>query len=263
MSSFFGRKMKPRDEKIYGLIGYPLTHSFSQTFFNQKFASERINARYINFEIPDISDFMEVFSEYPAIAGLNVTIPYKQQVIPYLQGLDPLAERVGAVNVIRIERGKAENDFRLIGYNSDVAGFMNSIRPMLKPCHKRALVLGSGGASRAVCCGLEDLGVKPLVVSRTPREGMISYEGITPEIMAEHKVIVNTTPLGMYPHTDECPPIPYQLMDSDFLCYDLLYNPDVTLFMKKSAEAGAEVKNGLEMLLLQAFESWEIWTGRR
>ena len=236
MGSFFGKKVRREDEKIYGLIGFPLSHSFSQTFFNQKFETEHINARYINFEIPDISDFMEIFSEYPSIAGLNVTIPYKQLVIPYLQGLDPLG---------------------------DVAGFANSIRPLLKPCHKGALVLGSGGASRAVCVALEDLGLKTLVVSRTPREGMISYSDITPAIMDEYKVIVNTTPLGMYPHTDRCPDIPYDLINSDFLCYDLLYNPDVTLFMKKSAEHGAKTKNGLEMLLLQAFESWEIWTGRR
>lgn len=264
MENFFGKKMKSQEEKIYGLIGFPLIHSFSQTFFNQKFKAEKINARYMNFEIPDIGDFMEVLAEYPAIEGLNVTIPYKTQVIPYLTDVDPVAQRIGAVNVIQVIRnGKNENDFKLIGFNSDIAAFVNSIRPMLKPCHREALVLGSGGASRAVCCGLEDLGVKPLVVSRTPREGMISYSDITPEIMDTHKVVVNTTPLGMYPHVDECPDIPYDLMNGDFLCYDLLYNPDVTLFMKKSAENGAVVKNGLEMLLLQAFESWEIWTGRR
>ena len=140
--------------------------------------------------------------------------------------------------------------------------FANSIKPLLKPFHKGALVLGSGGAAKAVCCGLEDLGVKPLVVSRTRREGAVTYGDLTPEIMESHKVIVNTTPLGMYPHVDECPDIPYEFLTSEFLCYDLLYNPDVTLFMKRSAEYGAEVKNGLEMLLLQAFESWEIWNSR-
>lgn len=263
MRNFFGKKTKSQDEKIYGLIGFPLSHSFSQNFFNQKFTSEGINARYINFEIPDIGDLMEVFSEYPALSGLNVTLPYKTQIIPYLHDLDPVARRIGAVNVVQIQRGKNDNDFKLIGFNSDIVGFVNSIRPLLKPCHRGALVLGSGGASRSVCCGLEDLGIRPLVVSRTPREGMISYDDITPEVMAEHKVIVNTTPLGMYPHVDECPKLPYELMDSDYLCYDLLYNPDTTLFMKRSMEYGAETKNGLEMLLLQAFESWEIWTSRR
>ncbi len=255
--------MKQKDEKLYGLIGYPLIHSFSQTFFNQKFQAEGINARYVNFEIPDIGDFMEVLAENPNLDGLNVTIPYKQQVMAYLDDVDPVAQRIGAVNVIQINRGKSDNDFKLVGFNSDIVGFVNSIRPLLKPCHKGALVLGSGGAAKAVCCGLEDLGVKPLVVSRTKRDGVITYDEITPEIMETHKVIVNTTPLGMYPHVDECPAIPYNLLDADFLCYDLLYNPDVTLFMKKSEAQGATVKNGLEMLLHQAFESWEIWTARK
>lgn len=255
--------MKETGMRIYGLIGYPLIHSFSKTFFNQKFEAEGINARYMNFELPDIGDLMEVLAEYPEIEGLNVTIPYKQQILPYLNDVDPVAQRIGAVNVVQVIKGKSDNDFKLVGFNSDIAGFTNSIKPLLKPCHKGALVLGSGGASRAVCCGLEDLGVKPLVVSRKKRDGVITYDEITPEIMDAHKVIVNTTPLGMYPKVDECPNIPYELMNSDFLAYDLLYNPDVTLFMKRSAENGAETKNGLEMLLLQAFESWEIWTARK
>ncbi len=255
--------MKNNEEKIYGLIGYPLGHSFSQTFFNQKFEAEGVNARYVNFEIPDIGDLMEVIAENPRLDGLNVTIPYKQQVMAYLDDVDSVAQRVGAVNVIQIIRGKADNDFKLVGFNSDIAGFRNSLQPLLRPCHKGALVLGSGGASKAVCCGLEDLGIKPLIVSRTKREGAITYAELNPEIMDSHKVIVNTTPLGMYPHVDECPDIPYDLVTPEFLCYDLLYNPDVTLFMKRCAARGAETKNGLEMLLLQAFESWEIWTARK
>lgn len=255
--------MKNNEEKIYGLIGYPLGHSFSQTFFNQKFEAEGVNARYVNFEIPDIGDLMEVIAENPRLDGLNVTIPYKQQVMAYLDDVDSVAQRVGAVNVIQIIRGKADNDFKLVGFNSDIAGFRNSLQPLLRPCHKGALVLGSGGASKAVCCGLEDLGIKPLIVSRTKREGAVTYAELTPEIMDSHKVIVNTTPLGMYPHVDECPDISYDLVTPEFLCYDLLYNPDVTLFMKRCAARGAETKNGLEMLLLQAFESWEIWTARK
>ena len=255
--------MNKNEERIYGLIGYPLMHSFSRTFFNQKFESEGINARYVNFEIPDIGDLMEVFAENTNLAGLNVTIPYKQLVMDYLNDIDPVAKRIGAVNVVQIIRGKSGNDFRLVGFNSDIVGFVNSIRPLLKPQHKGALVLGSGGASKAVCCGLEDLGIEALVVSRTPGEGVITYADLTPDVMSAHKVIVNTTPLGMYPHVDECPDIPYELITPDFLCYDLLYNPDVTLFMKRCAEHGAEVKNGLEMLLLQAFESWEIWNHRK
>ena len=236
-----------KDTKVYGLIGYPLGHSFSQTFFNQKFEAEGINARYENFAIPDIGDFMEVFAETPNLDGLNVTIPYKQQVMAYLNDVDPVAQRVGAVNVIQVIRGKADNDFRLIGFNSDIVGFTRSIAPLLQPHHKRALVLGTGGASRAVCCGLQDVGVEPQLVSRTKRDGVLTYDELTPEVMASHTVIVNTTPLGMYPHVDECPDIPYDLINSDFLCYDLLYNPDTTLFMKR----------------LQAFESWEIWTSRK
>ena len=251
--------MKPIDKKIYGLIGYPLTHSFSKGFFNQKFLAEGINAEYINFEIPDIGDFMEIVAEHPNLAGMNVTIPYKEQVIPYLDDMDAVARRIGAVNVIKFVKGKSDNDFRLIGYNSDVIGFTDSIRPMLKPCHRRALVLGTGGAAKAVAAGLEMLGIGVQLVSRTRREGVIAYDDITPEIMAAHKVVVNTTPLGMYPHVDECPDIPYELIDSDFLCYDLLYNPERTLFMRKAAAQGAEVKNGLEMLLLQAFVSWDVW----
>ena len=246
------------DQKIlYGLIGYPLTHSYSRVYFNNKFESEGINAEYVNFEIPDIGDFMELMAEYPDLMGLNVTIPYKQQVIPYMNSLDEEARIIGAVNVIKITR-KGE-DFTLNGYNSDVVGFRDSLAPLITDNRKKALILGTGGASRAVARGLSTLGVESQLVSRTAREGVITYQDLTPEIMDTHKVIVNTTPLGMYPHVDECPDIPYDLLSTEHLCYDLLYNPDVTLFMKKARAKGAVVKNGLEMLLLQAFESWRIW----
>lgn len=244
-------------DKIYGLIGFPLTHSFSQTFFNQKFEAEGINARYMNFEIPDIGDLMEVVSEYPELSGLNVTIPYKEQVMSYLDEIDPDAAKIGAVNVVKFIRSKGDLKFR--GYNSDVIGFSDSIAPLLNDRRKKALVLGTGGAAKAVVRGLENLGVATLLVSRTRRDGVITYGDLTPDIMADHLVIVNTTPLGMYPHVDECPDIPYDALTEDHLCYDLLYNPDTTLFMKKAAGHGAEVKNGLEMLLLQAFASWRIW----
>lgn len=244
-------------ERIFGLIGYPLTHSFSQNYFNQKFEAENISAQYINFEIPDIGDLMEVVAEYPALSGLNVTIPYKEQVLPYLDEIDDDAKKIGAVNVIKFIRKK--NSLKFKGYNSDVIGFSDSIKPLLNPQRNKALILGTGGAAKAVMQGLLNLGVEPVYVSRTPREGVLTYSDLTPEIMAEHKVIVNTTPLGMYPHIDECPDIPYSELTPEHLCYDLLYNPDVTLFMKKASEKGAEVKNGLEMLLLQAFVSWNIW----
>ncbi|THG45694.1 shikimate dehydrogenase [Muribaculum caecicola] len=245
---------------IYGLIGYPLTHSFSKNYFNEKFKAEGINARYLNFELPDIGDLMEAISEYPALQGFNVTIPYKEQVMGYLNEIDPVAEKIGAVNVVKIIRHKGS--MILKGYNSDVVGFCDSVRPLLKPWHKKALILGTGGASKAVYHGLIDLGVEPVLVSRTNRDGVLAYGELTPEIMNEYKVVVNTTPLGMYPHMDECPDIPYQLLTPEHLCYDLLYNPDVTLFMKRAADYGAVTKNGLEMLLLQAFVSWNIWNSK-
>lgn len=247
--------------KIYGLIGYPLGHSFSRNYFNDKFAAEGIDAEYMNFEIPSISDLKEVLEDHPELSGLNVTIPYKEQVMQYLDALDPEAEAIGAVNVVKIVRGDSidDDDFELIGYNSDVVGFRNSISPLLTPERKKALILGTGGAAKAVRQGLISLGVEPVYVSRTRRDGMLTYDDLTPEVMAEYKVIVNTTPLGMYPKVDACPPIPYSCLTPGHLLYDLIYNPDVTTFMKKGQAHGAEVKNGLEMLLLQAFESWRIW----
>lgn len=246
--------------KIYGLIGYPLTHSFSQNYFNQKFRNENIDAEYVNFEIPDIGDLMEVISENPNLYGLNVTIPYKEQVIPYLDEIDEDAAKIGAVNVIKFIRNK--NTIKFKGYNSDIIGFCDSIAPLLTPNRKKALILGTGGAAKAVYHGLIKLGVQPVYVSRSKQEGMLTYGELSNDVMAEYKIIVNTTPLGMYPHMDECPNIPYQCLTKEHLCYDLLYNPDVTLFMKRAEEQGAEVKNGLEMLLLQAFAGWNIWNAK-
>ena len=216
--------------KKYGLIGYPLGHSFSKNFFNEKFHSENIDAEYVNFEIPSIKELPSVLLANPDLVGLNVTIPYKEQVISYLDELDKDAAAIGAVNVIKIVRQKGKT--RLIGYNSDVIGFTQSIEPLLEPQHKKALIL---------------------------REEMLTYDQLTPEIMDEYKVVVNCTPVGMYPRADEYPNIPYQYLTPNHLLYDLLYNPDTTLFMKKGADKGAITKNGLEMLLLQAFGAWDIW----
>lgn len=251
-----------KEEKYYGLIGYPLIHSFSRTFFNKKFAAESIPARYDNYEIPSIDRLPELLRSNPLLAGLNVTIPYKGQIIPYLDELDPLAARAGAVNVVKFvpsKKGKILDNVRLVGHNSDVAGFSDSIEPLINEKRRKALILGTGGASKAVRVGLENLGVEWRLVSRRKQSGALTYEELTPEIMAEYKVIVNTTPVGMYPHVDECPAIPYEFLTPDHLCYDLIYNPDTTMFMKRAAEHGAETKNGLEMLLLQAFVSWDIW----
>lgn len=242
----------------YGLIGYPLKHSFSIGFFNEKFKSEGIDAEYVNFEIPEINDFMEVIEENPNLCGLNVTIPYKEQVIPFLDELDKDTAQIGAVNVIKIVRGP-KGKVKLTGYNSDIIGFSQSIQPLLQPYHKKALILGTGGSSKAIYHGLKNQGIDSIFVSRTQKEGMLTYEELTPEIMAEHTVIVNCTPVGMYPKVDFCPAIPYELLTPNHLLYDLLYNPNTTLFMKKGEEHGAVTKNGLEMLLLQAFAAWEIW----
>lgn len=243
----------------YGLIGYPLKHSFSIGYFNEKFKSENIDAEYVNFEIPSINDFMEVIEEHPNLRGLNVTIPYKEQVIPFLDELDPDTAKIGAVNVIKIIK-QPKGKVRLIGYNSDIIGFTNSIQPLLQEHHKRALILGTGGASKAVYRGLQNLGIDCIFVSRSHKaNGTLTYQELTPEIMAMYTIIVNCTPLGMYPNVDSCPDIPYELLTSNHLLYDLLYNPNVTLFMKKGEERGAVTKNGLEMLLLQAFAAWEIW----
>lgn len=242
----------------YGLIGYPLGHSFSISYFNQKFADEGINAKYENFEIMSIDQLQEILDTNTTLRGLNVTIPYKEKVIEFLDSITPEAQAIGAVNVIRvIHEGK---NIKLKGYNSDVIGFTQSIEPMLdKKWHKKALILGTGGASKAINYGLKSLGLDTVFVSRYQRPGTIQYETITPEVVKEYNVIINCTPVGMYPHSEECPPLPYEAMDYHTILYDLIYNPDETLFMRKGREQGAEVKNGLEMLLLQAFASWEFW----
>ena len=248
------------DGKIYGLIGTSLSHSFSMDFFNQKFMSEGIDAQYFNFELNDIGELMTIFSEYSNLEGLNVTMPYKEKVIPFMDQLDETAEKVGAVNVIKIIKGTSAEVIKLVGYNTDYLAFRNSIEPMLSKEMDKALVLGTGGASKAVKAALESLGVEVDFVSRRKTASTITYEELTKQMIATHKVIVNTTPLGTYPNTEICPDIPYRFLTSSHLCYDLVYNPSETMFMKNSTDFGAQVKNGLEMLLLQAFESYRIWT---
>ncbi len=243
----------------YGLIGYPLGHSFSIGYFNEKFENEGIDAKYINFEIPDIKDFPEILASNTDLKGLNVTIPYKEKVIDYLDSLSPEAKAIGAVNVIRVTHKGGK--IVLKGFNSDVIGFTKSIEPILESYHKKALILGTGGASKAIDYGLKSLGLETLFASRSNKPNAIQYKDITADTVKEYNVIVNCTPLGMYPHTDSCPQLPYEAMDNHTLLYDLIYNPDETLFMKKGLEHGATAKNGLEMLLLQAFASWEFWHG--
>ena len=246
---------------IYGLIGYPLVHSFSRDFFNQKFLTEDIDAQYINFEIEDIGQLMEVIAEYPNLNGLNVTAPYKEAVIPLLDSLDDDAREVGAVNVIRFIRDLQSGDFvELRGYNSDVVGFEKTIPSILTPSRTKAMILGTGGAAKAVSTAFRRNGIDVQLVSRRKSEHTLIYEEITRAMVAEYKIIVNATPLGKFPDENQCPDFPYRFLTKEHLCYDLIYNPEETLFMKNSARYGAETKNGIEMLLLQAFDSYEIWT---
>ncbi len=245
--------------RVYGLIGKPLVHSFSAEFFNRKFQREGIDACYRNFELPNIGDLMKMLAEQPELCGFNVTIPYKEAVIPYLSSISPMAREIGAVNVVRIIRHG--NDLALEGHNSDAPAFARSVASMISDAGKplRALVLGTGGASKAVCHALRMHAIEPQLVSRTPAPEVLTYADLDREIMTSHTVIVNTTPLGTYPHTDTRPDIPYHLITPDHVCMDLTYNPPETLFMQLCAKYGAKVKNGFDMLTLQALLSWEIW----
>lgn len=244
---------------LYGLIGFPLGHSFSAKFFTEKFSREGIDAEYRNFELPDIGDLTELLAEYPEISGLNVTIPYKQQIIPYLTALDSRAREIGAVNTVRLCHDADGNLTALEGFNTDAPAFARTLAPMLPDEALSALVLGSGGASRAVCAALGWLGIDYTLVSRTPADGRLTYNDLTPAIISTNRLIVNTTPLGMSPKTDACPDIPYEALTPAHICYDLIYNPQQTLFLKKAAERGAATRNGLAMLHLQALLAWKIW----
>ena len=242
----------------FGLIGYPLSHSFSKKYFTEKFEKEGIqNCQYDLYPIERIEEFPNLIKTNPKLVGLNVTIPYKQQVIPFLDELDPKAEAIGAVNTIKIENGK------LKGYNTDYHGFKDSLVKFYggKEMPKNALILGTGGASKAVIAALVDLGINYHLVSRTTQEGILSYEDInaSPHHLITSSLIVNTTPLGMSPNTERLPELPYEHLTPDHSLYDLVYNPLKTAFMQKGIDAGCWVKNGLEMLYGQAEKAWEIW----
>ncbi len=238
----------------FGLIGYPLSHSFSKGYFAQKFKKENItDAQYDTFPLENIHLIEQLFNQKSNLFGLNVTIPYKQQVIPFLDSLEEAAAKIGAVNTIKFIDGKK------IGYNSDVYGFEMSLKPLLKKHHNFALILGTGGASKAVEYVLEQLNINFQYVSRTKSEQTITYHEIDEHLMKKATVIINTSPIGMYPNIDIAPEIPYQFISEQHLLYDLVYNPEVTLFLKNGIEKGAKTKNGLEMLHLQAERSWEIW----
>lgn len=243
----------------YGLIGRPLGHSFSAGFFAEKFTREKIDATYDNYELLDIPHyFMDLVKSMPELRGLNVTIPYKQDVIPYLNELSDEAKAIGAVNVVKINH-REDGSVYLKGFNSDVIGFSESIKPLLHPWHKKALVLGTGGASKAVVYGLKKMGLIPTYVSRHHREDGLTYQDLSPEIINDNLVIINCSPVGMFPHVDESPAIPYNYLTPKHVLYDLVYNPLETKFLHKGAERGCTIKNGLEMLHLQALASWNFW----
>lgn len=246
----------------YGLVGYPLKHSFSSKFFNEKFEKENIDAEYSNYEISDIHILPSIITADPDLKGLSVTIPYKEKVIQFLDELDETAKAIGAVNVIKITR--KEGKIILKGYNSDLIGFQHSIEPMVDPSiHTKALILGTGGASKAVKYGLECLGITSKYVSRTAHAGWLTYDELTKEVISNYKIIVNASPVGTFPNMEEYPNIPYQYLTDCHLLYDLVYNPPVTKFLELGAKHGAKTKNGSEMLQLQAIAAWEIWNANK
>ena len=236
----------------YGIIGFPLLHSFSAKYFNEKFATEQIEAEYSLYPLDkgEWTNGERLMDLLNRLDGFNVTLPYKQAIIPYLERLDETADAIGAVNVV----------YKRVGYNTDCLGFIESMRPLVREFDQKALVLGTGGASKAVCYGLRKLGITPTLVSRTPKEGMIGYEDLNEAVMAEHTIIVNCTPLGMLPDVDSCPDIPYERLSARHLLYDCVYNPEETLFLKKGKAQGCTIKNGLEMLYGQAQAAWRIWS---
>lgn len=245
--------------KRFGLIGYPLSHSFSGAYFLSKFESENISdCRYDLFPIPQISELPDLLSSYPELRGLNVTIPYKEQVLPFLDYMTDAVKEMGACNCIRIENGQLE------GHNTDVFGFESILTPLLSSYHKKALILGTGGAAKAVAWVLRKKGISYQYVSRNATAAdIITYADCMPELINDTKLLINTTPLGMYPNTNEAPDLPYDAIGVGHVLIDLIYNPARTLFLMKGEERGAVVENGLSMLALQADESWRIWQGTR
>jgi shikimate dehydrogenase len=246
--------------RLFGLTGNPLEHSFSKQYFDRKFLEEGMKGcRYELFLVPDAQSIRQLAETSPDLAGLNVTIPFKQTVIQLLDATDATAAKIGAVNCIRISR-KHGKPF-LTGYNTDAAAFRKTLLSLLKPHHQKALILGTGGAAQAVKYALDELEIRSEFVSRKKESSYLSYESLTKEIIEENLIIVNTTPLGMFPNVEICPEIPYHYLSDKHLLYDLVYNPELTLFLRKGKELDATVKNGLEMLHLQAELAWQIWNG--
>lgn len=240
--------------RAFGIIGYPLGHSFSPHYFSEKFKRENIeDSSYEAFPLEDISHFPLLVAQQVTLRGLNVTIPYKKSIIPYLNSLDPLAAKLNSVNTIKVQNGE------MIGYNTDVEGFVESIKPLMHNKIKKALVLGNGGSAQSVKEGLRQIGFEFNVVSRNINSGDLTYDNLSESLINEHLLIINTTPLGMYPKIKGFPDLPYGAIGAEHLCFDLVYNPSETEFMKRSRANGAIVANGSEMLRIQAEAAWKIW----
>ena len=237
----------------FGLLGKSLSHSFSKTFFTDLFQKNNINGEYLNFEVPSIEYVSEILND-ENLKGLNVTIPYKQEIVPYLDKLSQEALKIGAVNVIQFKEGKT------IGHNTDAFGFHQSIKPFLTNLHERALIIGNGGASKAVEYVFKSLGIDVIFISRNPeKENQFGYDEINEHMLRACKVIVNCTPVGTFPNIEDCIPFPFEYLSQDHLVVDLIYNPKQTVFLKKSKEFGATILNGESMLHQQALKAWEIW----
>lgn len=242
-------------KNIFALVGKNISYSFSKTYFTNKFHNEQISdCQYVNFDIQSIDELPEKLKENPNLKGMNVTIPYKKQIINFLSEVSPTAAEIGAVNVVKVTKNG------LIGYNTDYYGFSESLKPLLKSHHNKALILGTGGASGAVAYALKKLGIAFRFVSRNPQIGQYAYSDLSASIIQKYKIIINCTPLGTFPNVNDCPSIPYQYITEEHLLYDLVYNPEKTTFLQKGEKKKATIINGLKMLELQAEKAWEIWS---
>ena len=240
--------------RLFGLLGKNIDYSFSRKYFSEKFEAEEIDAKYVNFDIASIDQFPEILKKNQPVTGMNVTIPYKQEVMQFLNELDENAEKIGAVNTIKF--GK---DGHLKGFNTDYIGFTEALKPHLQRHHDRALILGTGGASKAVAYALQKLDIEYQFVSRSPKPEQLSYIDLTSAVISENKLIINSTPLGTFPKTNAAPPLPLETITSEHLLFDLIYNPSETLLMKQFSERGAKAINGYKMLVFQAEAAWKIW----
>ncbi len=254
-------------KKVFGIIGYPLAHSFSNKYFTAKFEKEQLqNCMHAVFPLKNIEEFTQLIESQKQLVGLNVTIPYKESILPFLDELDTTASAVGAVNTVKIIRNETGTAKKLIGYNTDVYGFKNALKPFLKNNHQRALILGTGGAAKAVAFVLKQLGIDFSFVSRNPSTSLLqshatifSYDELNENHLRAFHLLINCSPVGMSPNQLSFPPLPYSQIGPEHLLFDLVYNPDVTQFLSKGKERGALTQNGLTMLYLQAEESWKIW----